>query len=128
MSQGKTNSPERRYAGFGLNFLVAEDEQSLSWRTTQYWGRPKMPKLSRNGSRMDDMRNRDRENDRTGPWSIFRPLPDPKNLENRPQTYKKPVWGPSLGIFSLRKLTAREQPFAAVLVGIVVKYLAGWCL
>ena len=97
-TQRKTNSPERRYEGFGLNFLVAEEEHSLSCRNTQYWGRPKMPKLTRNGSRMDDMRNRDRENDRTGPRSIFRPLPDPKNLENRSKIHKKPVWDPSLGL------------------------------
>ena len=41
-----------------------------------------MPKLSRNGSRMDDMRNRDRENDRAGPRSIFRPLVDPRTSKN----------------------------------------------
>ena len=92
MSQGKTNSPEWRYEGFGLDFLVAEEEQFLSCRNTQYWGRPEMPKLSRNGSRMDDLRNRDRENDRMGPWNIFRPLPDPKNLGNQQKIKKLPNW------------------------------------
>ena len=101
MSQGKTNSPERRYEGFGLNFLVAEEEHSLSCRNTQYRGGPKMTKLSRNGFRMDDMRNRDRENDRTGPRSIFRPLPYARNQKNIPRIAKKPVWGPSLGLLLL---------------------------
>ena len=39
----------------------------------KYWGPNLDPKLSRNGSRIDDMRNRDRENDRTGPRNVFRP-------------------------------------------------------
>ena len=38
---------------------------------------------------MEDMRNQDRENDRTGPKSIFRPLPDPKNQKNDPGIKKK---------------------------------------
>ena len=54
--------------------------------------------MSRNGSRMDDMRNRDRENDRKGPGSIFRPLPDPKTPKKSTKIIKKPVWGPSLGL------------------------------
>ena len=61
------------------------------------WGHPK---VSRNGSRMDDMRNRDRGNDRTGPRNIFRPLPGPKNLKIQSKMYKNPVWGPSLGLCS----------------------------
>ena len=72
--------------------LSSRNTESLSCRNTQYRGRPKMPKLSRNGSRMDDMRNRDRENDRTGPRSIFRPLPDLNNLGKRSEIIKN-VWG-----------------------------------
>ena len=118
--QYQGNSPKWRYEGFGLNVLVAEEEQSVScrhaeiflsrttticlpytsslFRNSQYRERPNMPKLNRNCSRMDDMRNRDRENDRTGPRSIFRPLPDPQTTKNRPKIYKKLVWGPSLGL------------------------------
>ena len=62
--------------------LSSGNTESLSCRKTQYRGGSKRQKLSRNGSRMDDMRNRDRENDRTGPRSIFRPLPDPKNSKH----------------------------------------------
>ena len=79
-SQTKTNSPERRYEGFGLNFLVAEEEHSLSCRNTQYWGRLRKPKLSRNGFRMDAMRHSDWENDRAGPTDLFRLFQIPKNL------------------------------------------------
>ena len=150
-SQDQTNSPERRYEGFGLNSLVAEEQQSvflqthqfflltttttvsvfqtqrnsscweeqeslssrntesLSCRNTQYWGRPKSLKLSRNGSRMDDMRNWDRENDRTGPRSIFRPLPDPKKQNNGTQIYKN-VWGHSLGLFLCVRIMMVKLP------------------
>ena len=87
-SQDLGNSPKWRSEGFGLNFLVAEEQHSLFCRNTQYWGRPQPPKLSQNGSRMDDMRNRDRENDRTGPRSIFRPLPDPTNQKNDQKSTK----------------------------------------
>ena len=111
MSQTKTNSPEWRYEGFGQNFLVAEEEHSLSCRNTQYWGRPKRRKLNRNGSRMDDMRNRDRENDRTGPRSIFRPLPQPKTIKKRSKIVKNPVWGPSLGL--LLQIRSYQRPISS---------------
>ena len=80
--QEKWNCPPRR--------VLAEIYKKL--------GLQKVPKLSRNGSRMDDMRNRDRENDRTGPRSIFRPLPDLQNPNNQPKINKKTVWGLSLGL------------------------------
>ena len=118
---GKTNSPEWRYMGFGLNILVAEEQQSVSCRHaeilfvennnslcllgfsvsltcrhTQYRERPKIWKLSRNGFRMDDKRNRDWENYRTGPRSIFSPLPDlkaPQKITNSCQNlFGFPRW------------------------------------
>ena len=91
--------------------LSSRHTESLSCRNTQYRGGSKRPKLSRNGSRMDDMRNRDRENDRTGPRSIFRPLPDPQTPKNRPKIVKNPVWGPSLGLCFCPKCASAERSY-----------------
>ena len=59
-------------------------------------GLQKEQKNVRNGSRMDDMGNRDRENDRTGSRITFRPLPDPQNLENRLKNSKMSQIGPKI--------------------------------
>ena len=54
--------------------------------------------LSRNGSRMHDIRNRDQEKDRAGPRSIFRPLPGPTNPNNLPKIVKKTCLGSLAGV------------------------------